>query len=291
MATSFPLPLCVDLDGTLIRTDVLSEALLVYLKKFPRKIFHILWWLSQGRAMLKKKIADEIDLDMSLMPINQQIVDLILKYKARGHKIYLVTAAPQKYGKVAAAHFGFFDGILTSNPYTNLRSSHKARALVERFGEQQYIYAGNSVHDLPVWFHSSEIIAINTPRKVLQKAALMEKPMFIMQEGLAGWKGLLQITHPFNWMINFLIFPFLLLFTPMNLKDACLIFISLSFLTSSFYILTYLFNITRNRQHLSKSKELIASGGIPIGSAIRFSLTLIILGLLIGALLININLF
>jgi len=282
MIRSALLPLCVDLDGTLIRTDVLSEALLVYLKKSPWKIFHILWWFSQGRAMLKKKIADEIDLDMSLMPVNQQIVDLVLKYKAKGHKIYLVTAAPQKYGQAAAAYFGFFDEVLTSDSYTNLRSTHKAKALIERFGEQQYIYAGNSVHDLPVWAHSAEIIAINTPRKVLEKASAMKKTMHIMHEGLTRWKGLFQITHPFHWTLNFVVVLSAFFFVHKDLNNVFPAFIGFSFLTSGVYILTDLFSINQNRQYLSKSKKLVASGSVPIGSAIRFSLTLIILGIVIS---------
>lgn len=175
-------PLCIDLDGTLIQTDVLSESLLIYVKKFPWRIFHILWWLCQGRAMLKKKIADDIDLDISLMPVNQKVVDLILKYKAQGHQIYLVTAAAQKYGEAAAMYFGFFDDVLTSDSRTNLRSTNKANALIQRFGERHYIYAGNSVHDLAVWRHAAEIIAVNTPARVLKKAAALGKPMTILQE-------------------------------------------------------------------------------------------------------------
>ena len=46
-------PLCVDLDGTLIRTDLLWESLLALLKQRPLSIFQLPFWLLKGRAYFK----------------------------------------------------------------------------------------------------------------------------------------------------------------------------------------------------------------------------------------------
>jgi phosphoserine phosphatase len=190
------LPVCIDLDGTLIQTDVLLESLLIYVKKFPWKSVLLLYWLIQGRALLKKKVADEIDLDILSLPVNQKIIDLILSYRKKGHKIYLVTAAAEKYGYAVAKHFSFFDEVLTSDIHTNLRSTNKAHALIKKCGDEGYIYAGNSVHDLPVWEHAAEIVAINLSPKILQKATCLGKPMTVLYEEVRwakeAWKRLLQ---------------------------------------------------------------------------------------------------
>ena len=43
-------PLCVDLDGTLIKTDLVWESLLRLLKQNPLFIFAAPVWLLRGRA-------------------------------------------------------------------------------------------------------------------------------------------------------------------------------------------------------------------------------------------------
>ncbi|MGI4852013.1 MAG: hypothetical protein ACRYGR_08745 [Janthinobacterium lividum] len=192
------LPICVDLDGTLLRTDVLSEALIVYIIRHPWRIFNVLFWFAKGRSYLKKKIADIIDLDISVLPVNQQIVDLSHQYKSQGHQILLVTAAPHKYGVKAAAHFDFFDDVMTSVENRNLRSQEKAKALTQRFGEGQFIYMGNSAHDLPVWRHGDKIIAINTPFWVLKKVFTLNKPYVVLEEGLLKGREIFNLIFQYS---------------------------------------------------------------------------------------------
>ena len=43
-------PLYVDLDGTLIKSDLLHESLLGLVKRNPLSLFLILRWLRSGRA-------------------------------------------------------------------------------------------------------------------------------------------------------------------------------------------------------------------------------------------------
>ncbi|MEO0923742.1 MAG: hypothetical protein AAFY09_13405 [Pseudomonadota bacterium] len=56
-------PLCVDLDGTLTRTDTLWESLIALLSANPLTLFLIIPWLLKGRAHLKSEIARRVDLD------------------------------------------------------------------------------------------------------------------------------------------------------------------------------------------------------------------------------------
>ena len=56
------LPLAVDLDGTLIKTDLLSESLLVLLKKHIRFLFLIPVWAARGKAYVNGKLRSASDL-------------------------------------------------------------------------------------------------------------------------------------------------------------------------------------------------------------------------------------
>lgn len=295
------LPICVDLDGTLLRTDVLSEALVVYIKGGPWRIFNLLIWFLKGRAYLKKRIADLIDLDISVLPINQQIVELIHQYKAQGHRILLVTAAPYKYGMKAANHFSFFDDVMTSQENCNLRSEEKAQALVKRFGEGQFIYMGNSAHDLPVWRHGSDIIAINTPFWVLKKIFASGKSYTVLEEGLLKGREILKLifipssTSEFYKGIFLIVLGSLLLGSYLQTHEilsfsfvskACALILMWVIVKIDCSIRTFV--LIRNDQTLSKQQnrkarifsntlsQSLAQGTIPLGFIIQLALTCLI---------------
>ena len=301
------LPLCIDLDGTLLRTDVLSEALLIYIRRYPWKIFNLLLWFLKGRAYLKKRIADIIDLDFSSLPVNQKMIDLIHQYKKEGYRILLVTAAPERYGFAAAAHFGFFDDVMTSRENHNLRSRQKAEALSQKFGQGQFIYAGNSVHDLPVWEQAGEIIAINTPSSVLKKALTFNKPYLFLKEGLLNLIEKFQMILKFKpaykseLILNGAII-IILMFIWIDKND----FVYLKFLKTfligniylSFKIFSYLLLLVKKRKNHLKINdslpcnnllEALISGAFPLGSAIRFALTFLALSLISGFILLKSN--
>lgn len=157
------LPVCVDLDGTFIRTDVLQESLRVFLRRWPWKIFLLPFWFLSGRAYLKRRVAEEIDLDIQALPLVDAFYRYLMVLKGKGHLLYLVTAADEKYARQIAKYYPIFEGVMASQGTTNLRSHQKARALVDRFGEKGFIYAGNSRHDLPVWSKAGGVIVVNLP--------------------------------------------------------------------------------------------------------------------------------
>ena len=70
-------PLCVDLDGTLIKTDILLESLFVLLKQKLRSIVQIPFWFSKGKAHLKHQIANRVELDVSVLPYHDEFLALI----------------------------------------------------------------------------------------------------------------------------------------------------------------------------------------------------------------------
>jgi phosphoserine phosphatase len=165
-------PLVVDLDGTLIKTDLLWESLVQYLRRNPLGIFPVLFWWSRGRAFLKRQLADRVKVDPATLPFNEKFLAWLREQKASGRKIVLATASDFQAAKPVADHFGIFDEVLASDGRTNLRGANKLKALVEKFGERGFDYAGNSYVDLAVWRGAHAAIVVNASRSVEKRAAL-----------------------------------------------------------------------------------------------------------------------
>src|SRR5438552_373349 len=127
-------PLCVDLDGTLVKTDLLCESMVRLFKRNPLYVFALpLWWL-KGRAFLKREIAARVELDAAGLPYHQPLVDFLREEHRRGRPIYLATASDRKLAQVVADHLGLFNDVLASDGETNLRGNRKLQAMEQRFG-------------------------------------------------------------------------------------------------------------------------------------------------------------
>jgi len=173
--TENQIPLAVDLDGTLIRTDLLWESLARLLRRNPFQIFPILFWWTRGRAVLKRYLANRVTVDSAALPYNEKFIAWLREQKAAGRKIILATASDQKLVSPVASYVGIFDEVLASDGRTNLRSKTKLKALTEKFGERGFDYAGNSSADFEVWRGSREAVVVNASRKVLVEAARCTK--------------------------------------------------------------------------------------------------------------------
>lgn len=286
------LPLCIDLDGTLIRTDVTQESVLLFLRKYPWKFFYILYWLCRGRAFLKAKLAQKVMFNPKFLPYNQDFLNY-LKVKAReGYDLYLVTAADQKCAKMVYDYLGIFKKYLASDGNKNLRSSTKAEALCDLFGDEGFIYAGNSNHDLSVWEKAGEIIAVNTPNNVLKKVNIVNKKIEKFEDKKLALKdvGIDFLKSPwfkfqlsFNSLIiiaNFLFNKFYLeVFNSFKwVSFTALIF----FLSAAASLVGQLFALEEMRSNLRTSKMLLATAYLTIPLAIYLSLIFITLGVILG---------
>ncbi len=168
-------PLVVDLDGTLIRTDLMWESLARLLRRNPFAIFQVLFWWCRGRACLKKALARRVKIDPATLPYHQKFLAYLREQKAAGRKLVLATASDLQMALPVADHVGLFDEVLGSDGKTNLRSENKLKALVEKFGERGFDYAGNSSADFAVWRGAREAIVVNASQAVLKKAAQCTK--------------------------------------------------------------------------------------------------------------------
>ena len=168
-------PLVVDLDGTLIKTDLLWEALARRLRQNPFALVPVLMWWTRGRAYLKMRLGQRVRLNPASLPRNEKFLEWLREQKKAGRKIILATASDFKLAKPVADYFGIFDDVLASDGRINLRGPNKRKALVERFGERGFDYAGNSSVDFDVWSGARNAIVVDAPPAVQKKAATLAK--------------------------------------------------------------------------------------------------------------------
>ena len=161
-------PICVDLDGTLIRNDVTFWSVKEFIKKNFLNIFKVVFWFLFNRAYMKKMIAQEIELDTGILGYNKKFLDFLIEQRTSGVPLFLATASDEIYAKQIADDLGIFDGVFASNGEVSLASEVKAQTLCAIFGEGGFIYAGNSKDDLAVWSKSGGYILVNPSEKVLE---------------------------------------------------------------------------------------------------------------------------
>jgi len=169
-------PLCVDLDGTLIKTDLLWESLAQLLRRNPFQIFPVLYWWMRGRAFLKQQLARRVAVDPATLPYKESFLAYLREQKSAGRKLVLVTASDRDMALPVASYVGLFDEVMASDGRTNLRGKNKLKALIEKFGERGFDYAGNSSTDLTVWRGARMAIVVNAGPELVKRAAECAQP-------------------------------------------------------------------------------------------------------------------
>lgn len=168
-ATASAVPLCVDLDGTLIYSDLLWESLTVLRRRNFWWVLMVPVWFLGGRANLKRQVAARATIDPARLPYNAAFMEFLRGEKSRGRRLLLVSASERMLVEKVAAHVGLFDEVMASDGRTNLRGRAKCAALVARFGRGGFDYAGNSYVDVPVWEGARKIIVVNAPGALVRK--------------------------------------------------------------------------------------------------------------------------
>ena len=276
-------PLCVDLDGTLVRTDLLFESLMLALKVRPSLAFRIPGWLLNGRAHLKQQLAEWADIDVSLLPYNEELLDWLKSEKQRGRKLYLVTAADSKVAFQIADFLGIFEEVLASDGDTNLKGESKSAKLVERFGKGCFDYAGDSSADLAVWPNGRKTIVVDASRKVRRQIDVLEDDLIEFDSRDSTVKEFLRAIRCYQWVKNVLVFvPVITSHTytslPVMLSGA-MIFIAWSLVASGIYLSNDLLDLEADRAHHRKRKRPFASGALKISIGIVATPVLLAVGL------------
>ena len=266
-------PLCVDLDGTLVRTDLAWECILSLLKNQPLALFLIPVWLLRGIARTKRKLAERVKLDVTALPYRAECVSFVTEQREQGRRIGLVTAADDSLAEKVAEHLGLFDFVYGTHGGENLKGEAKAALLRKKFGEGGYEYIGDSQADLPVWKDSRGAYVVGDARLVrkVKGVAHVEGVFESQPASLQTWLSALRVHH---WVKNALLFlPMLLAhrFTFGVLRDTTFGFLLFGLCASSIYIVNDLLDLHSDRAHPWKSKRPFATGDVSIPGGLLVS--------------------
>lgn len=281
------MPLCVDLDGTLVRTDTLLEggARLMLSGQGLRSMAR---QRPSSRAALKQSLAGIVRLDPALLPYNDELLAYLQSEHAAGRRLVLVTAADVQVARAIADHLDLFDEVIASDGVLNLKGLAKANALSERFGAGKFAYAGDSPADLEVWRVAGSAVIVNAAPSVARAARLLTtvEAEFDSREPLLA--AALEAMRPYQWVKNILVF--VPLFTAHALGNlggwlsAVLMFAAFCATSSGVYLCNDLADLSADRQHPRKRNRPFARGALPLLPGIGLAVALILTGLVLAAL-------
>ncbi len=265
------LPLCVDLDGTLVATDTLWEGILELLRTQPQLAFALPGWVSRGRARFKAELVRRARADAASLPYREDVVEYLRAARAEGRPVVLATASHQEVAQAVADHLGLFSAVMASESGMNLKGERKAEALAAAFGEGGFEYIGDAAVDHSVFARAGAASTVGEEgaRAARKAQTPIARSFAAPVAGLSTWLRALRVHQ---WVKNILLFLPLLAshrFTEIGLWGSAIIaFFSLSLCASTVYIFNDLMDLTSDRAHPTKKNRPFAAGLIPIPKAL-----------------------
>lgn len=278
--------LVVDLDGTLLKSDMLYESFWSAFSLNWRSPFLSVAALGRGKAALKSYLRSEADVDAISLPYDEAVIEYVRAHRARGGRTALVTASNQVFANDIAEHLQIFDEVYGSDAAHNLKGSKKASFLVERFGDVGFCYMGDAAADLPVWKEAKKIVTVNAAPSVRQQAESLGKPFEHLATTAKSLSPYMKALRPQQWLKNILIFLPMLAGHQLNATTAWnsfLAFVAFSLIASSVYVLNDLLDLNADRAHPRKRLRPFASGAVPIAHGSFLALASLLLGGVISA--------
>ena len=258
----------VDLDGTLIRTDMLHESALMALRDNPLDTLRIPYWLSQGKAVLKRHLALRSNFEASSLPYNHDLLNWLKQQRTQGRKLILCTASDLSIATAISDHLGIFDEVMASDGIKNLAGKHKAEALEQHFGRAGFDYAGNSHADLAVWQRARRAVVVNASAALGRKAEAYCEVERVFPSPTLGFTTWRRVLRMHQWLKNLLLLVPLFAAHQLTNLDTwlalILAFSSFSLCASSVYIVNDLLDLESDRQHPRKCNRPFAAGLVPI---------------------------
>ena len=259
-------PLCVDLDGTLVKSDTLIDSLLVLARTHPLILFRLPAQVLRGKAAFKSFVTENVTLDVAHLPYNRKLLQFLQQEHTRGREIYLATGADIRLAQRVADHIDIFDGVLGSDGTSNLTGSRKLESLQNRLGGNGFVYVGNDTPDLPLMAGAAESMVANPSRRLRAKLrARGIVPSRAFEERSTPWQSLIKALRPHQWAKNLLIFLPPLLAHNHSIRllmSALLAFFCICSTASGTYLVNDLLDIEADRRSTKKRLRPFASGDL-----------------------------
>lgn len=279
-------PLFVDLDGTLIKTDLLMESALLLIKQAPWMIFSLPLWLLRGRSYLKARIAERVDMEADTFPLHNEFVSYLREQHAAGRELHLATASDIQLAQPMADRLGFFTSVLASDGRRNLRSEAKLAAIQQLTKGGPFDYAGNAKADFPIWAKARQAIVVNPGAGVESGARKRTQVAHVFDDRPPAWRVWAKESRLYQWMKNLLIGVPLLTahaFSVDSVLAVLLAFIAFGLVASATYLLNDLLDLASDRRHPRKCRRPFAAGNLGIAEGCIGMALMLTAGLVIAA--------
>jgi 4-hydroxybenzoate polyprenyltransferase len=266
-------PLCVDLDGALSPVDTLHESVLALARNAPWTLIRLPLWWRRGSGAVRREMASRGGVDTSTLPLNAPLLEWLSAERSAGRRLILVTASHPDIAHEVADRLHLFDEILVGD---------KRTALVARFGERGFDYAGHARTEAALWSSARRAIVVGGNRQIerIQGVAEVEREFHIERPTLASWMKAVRLHQ---WAKNVLIFlPALCahrIFHAPVLFASMVAFFSFSLCASSIYLVNDLLDLASDRRHARKRHRQFAAGIVSARSGILVSLALLAISL------------
>lgn len=264
---SHPVALCVDLDGTLLKSDLLVESLLALARlRFWALLLVPFWWM-RGKLKLKDELARRVVPDPSTLPYRRDVLDWLSTEKIAGRRLVLVTGSHERLAQAVADHLGLFDEVIATTPTHNLVGAAKRDRLVERLGSGHFDYAGDALVDLPVWAEARHAIVVAAAPSVERAARAHGNVSRTFPRTPIKARAVIKAIRSHQWAKNALLFVPLLTAHHVDFESisrAFVGFVSFSLCASAVYLVNDLLDLDSDRRHRSKRDRPFAAGTLPL---------------------------
>jgi 4-hydroxybenzoate polyprenyltransferase/phosphoserine phosphatase len=263
--------LFVDLDGTLVATDVLWEAFMRALKAEPWVVFIVPLWLLRGRAALKRELSKRAGFEPASLPYRTEVVEYIRQRRDGGCRVVLATASDRNWADRVAEHLELFDDVLASDGERNLKGAHKLAAIELYCREHELVtwgYVGDATADVPIWTKADEVLMVEPSASLLSRVRASKEPAHVFGKRKGKLRAIVKAMRVHQWVKNVLLLVPLLLARKFGdlgvLVEAAAAFFAFSLCASSVYVVNDLLDIEADRHHPRKRKRPFAAGTLPL---------------------------
>lgn len=291
MQTTVPkeTPLCVDLDGSLLKGDSLDELMAINLRSNPKNLLKSISELTKGRAAFKMALAEPFNFEVDKWPLHDHVIREIERAKGEGRRVYLVTGAPPKIAKAVVERWKYFDGFFASNSTVNLTGDAKGKVLESEFGYRGFDYIGNELKDLRVWSRARKAFVIGSKRLFhLASREGKEKAVLLVESRsvVSKLKSILKVVRVHQWVKNILVFlPAVTAHKILSgevFLEGLTAFFCFSFLASAVYVLNDILDLQADRSHSHKRFRPFASGDLSLRTGVLLIPLFLILAVMLA---------
>ncbi len=264
------IPLVVDVDGTLVRGGLLSEAVTRLVRVSPRALLSLLFRavlsIVDGGAAVRRKLARLAPPAPATLALDEAVTAEIAAAQQAGRQIWLASGAGGRLVAPLAEAVGAA-GWLATDGRTMLVGAARSAVLVERFGEGGFDYVGSRRCDLPVWRRARRAVGVGLSPRLLQAVRTLHGEARLLPGSGGRALDYLLALRPHQWIKNLVAFGPLVAShetSPQPYLVAAALFGVLSACASGAYLLNDLLDLPYDRAHPRKRHRPLAAGRLPL---------------------------